>query len=78
VSSLTNDKADMSNIKVKSNLMVLSRITNRDWSVFAPADLLIKLFPEFSDSRTDRFLTQQQREQKTKRMFVAKEIVDVD
>jgi len=78
VNSVYIDKTIKSNIRIKSNLMLASRISNRDWSRYAPADLLIEMYPEFNDSRADRFLTQQQREQKLKILFVAKEIADVD
>jgi hypothetical protein len=67
----------MSNIKVKSNLMIKSRMKNQSWNTFAPADLLINMFPEYRDSRANRFLTQQQREEKEKTLFYASRIEDI-
>jgi len=69
---------ERSNLCLKSNMMVKSRIPDRNWIHFAPVALMIKLFPEFKDSRTDKFLTAQQVEQKRNALFVAKRIVDID
>lgn len=75
---MLNKHSEKSNVALKSNLMVKSRISSRGWVCFAPAELLIKLHPEYRDSRTDVFLSQQQLEQKKKAMFVAEKIVDID
>ncbi|MCL2019708.1 MAG: hypothetical protein FWG70_08120 [Oscillospiraceae bacterium] len=80
---MENMSSEKSNIKLKSNLMLKSRIgygigTSRLWYNHSPADLFIKLFPYYRDKRMDSALTQQQRDQKNKALFFAKEIVDIE
>lgn len=54
-----------SNLQLKSNIITKSKIIEHtDWLTYAPADLLMQLFPEYRDSRADRFLTYKQRKQK--------------
>lgn len=59
--------------------MLKSRISGGvSWLRFAPADLLIQLHPEYRDVRIESALTLQQREQKRRLLFLAKEVIDID
>ncbi len=70
---------ETSNIQLKSNLMLKSKIHGGiGWVSYAPADLLIKLHPEFRDSRAEIFLTNEQRKQKERILFLAKRIIDIE
>jgi hypothetical protein len=72
-------KKNDSNLNLKSNIMIKSRYAGKpSWWEYAPADLLIKLFPEYRDTRADRFLTPQQINQKKRLLFLADKIVDID
>ncbi|NCC88096.1 MAG: hypothetical protein EOM05_09580 [Clostridia bacterium] len=67
-----------SNIRIKSNIILKSLTTSYGWTEYAPVDLLIELFPEYKDSRTDSFLSQQQRAQKKKTLYFVEKILDID
>jgi len=67
-----HDKAEYSNIKLLSNIMLKSKY-EKDSLRYLPADLL----PDYYvDSRAQGSLTQTQKEQFTKKLFYAERIVD--
>jgi hypothetical protein len=68
---------EKSNINLKSNLMLKSRIGSRGFIEYAPVDLAIELFPYLKDNRT-KSLTPRQEEQRERALWLAKKIVDID
>ena len=67
-----------SNIQVKSNILLKSKITDsRGWFAYAPVELLIEYYPQYRDTRSEILMSEQQIEQKRRALLRATKIIDV-
>ncbi len=68
---------DRSNIDVKSNVLLKSKITDsRGWIAYAPIELLYNHFSFYQDVRLEPFLTKQQLEEKRRGLLREGKIID--
>ncbi len=67
---------EVSNLKLKSNLMLEKKAKGSNLQKYMPAPVLVCVYPQYRDKRVRQFLTTEQCLELDRLLFMDREIID--